>query len=116
MRYVTVALVLALSMIGTLGFVRGADAWLSGLDFVIAIVAIVSGVLGRGPVRRLRVSDFVLGATLLVASAYALFKGGAGWLSSWTAAIGLGFIILGASPHFRRHVERLSRPDRPSHA
>lgn len=116
MRFVTVVFVLALSMLGVLGIARGATGWLAGFDFVIAVVAIFSGVLRAGPTRRMRGSEFALGAALVGASAYALFAGDTVWLSSWNAAIGLGFILLGATPHFRRHVERLSRPDRHSHA
>jgi hypothetical protein len=86
------------------------------LDFVIAVVAIFSGVLRAGPTRQMRGSEFALGAALVGASAYALFAGCTVWLSSWNAVVGLGFIVLGATPHFRRHVERLSRPRRHGHA
>lgn len=116
MRNIALALGIGLCLLWVIAIDRAATAWLAWLDLAIAAVAIFSAMGRAGQVRRLRGGDFALGGVLIVVSAFALFLGATVWLASWTAAVGLGYVILGAAPHFQRDIERLSRPDRHSHA
>jgi hypothetical protein len=92
MRPVIAILGIGMIILGLFGL--GQSAWLGWLDVIVGIVALVSsGALGRADRSMVVGSSVGLGIAALVLWIVALSAGVVAWLTWWTFAFGVAFIL-----------------------
>ena len=111
MRPLLLLLGVGLAVLWAVGWSVGIPAWLAWLEFVGAIWAVGVGII-PGPSRALsNGSAFVIGGGLMVLWFVALATHVGAWVTWWTFAFGVAFLVaaaIGVRPSALAH--------RPSHA
>ena len=92
MRPVIAILGIGMIILGLFGLAQ--STWLGWLDVVLGIVALVSsGALGRSPRNTVIGTSVGIGIATLVLWVIALSAGVVAWLTWWTFAFGVAFIL-----------------------
>lgn len=112
MRAGLIILGLALGLLWVVGLSAGAASWLVWLDFVAAVIALLAGLIPQSAASALKGAPFFVGIGLLVLWIIALASAVVPWMTWWTFAFGIAFLLLGIWGMAREAPSGMRRPSR----